>query len=920
MYFFRNFSSLSQYRNRLIYWKFILCLGLTTFSLTAMLSGSVHAETALSGPMPPSNLRCEYLTNPLGVDVKQPRFSWTLEHTDRGQKQSAYQVLVSKSSEAQTGDQWDSGKILSDESSQVEYQGKALMSGQTYYWKVRYWDTKGTASPYSQGTRFDTGLFSPDDWKGSWIQGKNQLRKEFALPGKVVRARAYVSGLGYYELHMNGRRVGDHVLDPGWTTYPKRVLYSTYDVTSLLQPGNNALGVMLGQGWYQAYADGYPVRWKCENCSIFRFQLNIEMEGGKQISVVSDGSWKGMDGPILFNNIYNGETYDGRRELPGWDKTGFDDSQWVAAGQAKAPGGILSAQLMPAIQVVDTIIPLEMTNPQPGVYVFDMGQNFSGWIELRVQGPRGAQVRIRHAELLYENGTLNTENLRKALATDSYILKGEGEEVYQPHFTYHGFRYVELTGFPVVPTITAVRGKVVHTAVRSIGSFSCSKPILNQIQRIVTWGQKTNLHSIPTDCSQRDERQGWMGDAQVTAEEAILNFDMAAFYTNFVRNIRDIQDEQGRVTDTVPHIWGSRPADPAWGTAYPLLCWYLWENYGDKRILEENYEGLKKYADFLHGASEDGILKYFYYADWVAVEKTTGSLVSTFYYYYDTELVAKIARILGKTADAETYAQRAAQIKEAFHKQFYNPETRSYANGTQTANTLALYLDLVPEKEREPVQQNLTRDIIYKQDTHVTTGFIGIKYLMELLPRINRADLAYDLAAQTTYPSWGYMIKNGATTLWELWQNKTGPSMNSHNHPMFGSVGLYLYRTLAGINLGKDTAGYKTIRIEPQVFRDLTYVAGSTETIRGMVVSSWKRSQVEKTFTLEVQIPVNSEAEIVIPKLDLQKYWIRESGKVLWQNGQYLPGVAGVSGAKETPNSFVVGVGSGHYVFQLSEE
>ncbi|MFN8007361.1 MAG: family 78 glycoside hydrolase catalytic domain [Terriglobia bacterium] len=894
------------------------------FLLALLLVGqgvpSLQAERAARGPSAPANLRCEYLVNPMGVDVKQPRFSWTLDHTERGQKQTALQILVSKSPELQTGDQWDSGKAESNDSSQVEYKGKPLLSGQTYYWKVRYWDAQGVVSPYSSVARFDTGLFLPEDWKGSWIGVKNQLRKEFNLSGKVVRARAYVSGLGYYELHLNGQKVGDHVLDPGWTTYTRRILYSTYDVTSLLQQGGNALGVMLGQGWYQAYAEGYPVRWKCDNCGIFRIQLNIELEGGKQIGVVSDTSWKGMDGPIVFNNIYNGEIYDARRETPGWDRPGFDDRQWAPAQSVKEPGGTLSAQLMPAIQVVDTITPLVINNPQPDVYVFDMGQNFSGWIELRVKGPRGSRVRIRHAELLFENGTLNTENLRKAQATDVYTLKGEGEEVYQPRFTYHGFRYVELTGYPGVPTLAAVRGKVVHSAVRPIGSFSCSKPILNQIQRIVTWGQKTNLHSIPTDCSQRDERQGWMGDAQVTAEEAMLNFDMAAFYSNFVRNIRDVQDEQGRITDTVPHVWGSRPADPAWGTAYPLLCWYMWENYADKRILEENYEGLKKWADFLHSASENGILKYSYYGDWVAIEKTVGSLVSTFYYYYDTDIVAKAARILGKTADAESYAQRAAQIKEAFHKAFYNPDTKTYGNDTQTAATLALYLDLVPEKERGSLQQSLTHDITYRQDTHVTTGFIGIKYLMELLPRMNRADLAYELAAQTTYPSWGYMVKNGATTLWELWQNKTGPSMNSHNHPMFGSVGIFFYRSLAGINLGKEAAGYQTIRIEPQVVRDLSYASASTETMKGLVASNWKRSTVEKTLTLEVQIPVNSEAEIVIPKLDLQKFMIREDGKLLWRDGQYVSGLSGVSGAKEMPNSFVVGVGSGHYIFQLSED
>lgn len=879
--------------------RFVLVLLLILgFSLARGFSGSADKP---GGPQPPFSLRCEYLVNPVGIDVKQPRFSWVLEHTERGQKQSAYQVLVSTQPSAEKGDMWDSGKKSSSESIHITYNGKSLKSGQTYYWKVRYWDKDGVQSSWSEAARFDTGLFSPSDWEGEWIGGKNQLRKEFTLNKKPVRGRAYICGLGYYELHLNGRKAGSNVLEPGWTTYSKRVLYSAYDITDLLRAGSNAVGVMLGKGWYGSWA--------------LLLQINIELEGGEKVSLGSDSSWRAINGAMVSDSIYNGETYDARLEVPGWDLPGFAESAWSEAARVKAPQGVLSAQMMPPIRVVDTIVPLKMTNPQPGVYVFDMGQNFSGWAQLRVSGPKGTAVELRFAELLYDNGMLNTENLRSARAQDVYILRGEGEEVYEPRFTYHGFRYVELTGFPGVPTVETLRGRVVHTAVRQAGSFSCSKPILNQLQRIIVWGQKTNLHSIPTDCCQRDERMGWMGDVQGTAEEAIYNFDLAAFYTNFIRNIRDVQDEAGTITDTVPHIWGSRPADPAWGTAYPLLCWYMYEYYGDERLLEEHYEGVKKYVEYLRTRAEDGLVKYSHYGDWVAVEKTPGSLISSFYYYYDVKILAEMAKILGKSKEAQAYSLLADEIKEAFHRQYYNPETKSYASGTQTANTLPLFLEIVPKSELGAVFGNLFGDIAYRHNSHLTTGIIGTKYVMELLTRFGSSDLAYDIATQTTYPSWGYMIENGATTLWELWQQRQGPSMNSHNHPMFGSVGAWLYKALAGINLAPDSVGFQKIRIQPQMVRDLWHAAGSIDTLRGKVISSWSRT--ERGTRLDVSIPVGSEAEIFLPKFKFSNIVIKEGSTIFWAKKKFQPGVPGIVEAKETDSSIVIRAGSGCYTFEL---
>jgi len=886
----------------------------TVILLGLLLFGGVwgpRPTLGADGSPAPSNLRCEYLTNPLGIDVLEPRFFWVLEHTARGQKQSAYQVLVATRPELlaqDRGDQWDSGKVTSDQSTQVVYAGKPLESGRTYYWKVRYWDTQANASPYSPPAQFETGLLAPEEWKGQWIGGSNQLRSEFQLSEALTRARAYICGLGYYELRINGSKVGTNVLDPGWTTYDKRVFYATYDVTSYLQRGPNAVGVMLGEGWYKS--------------RVLLLQITIELASGKQISVTSSPAWKAKDGPLTGDSVWDGEVYDATKETPGWDRPGFNDSGWAAAQVVKGPGGVLSAQMMPPIRVVDTLVPVAMTNPKPGVYVYDLGQNFSGWAQLRVKGPRGTAVTLRFSELIYDDGMINRENIRRAKARDVYILRGDSDvEVYEPRFTYHGFRYVEVTGLPGTPGLDSLRGRVVRSAVESVGNFTASKPILNQIQRLIRWGQSTNLHSIPTDCDQRDERMGWLGDAHVTAEEAMLNFDMAAFYTNFVRDIRDVQGPDGSLTDTVPHRYGSRPADPAWGTAYPLLCWYMYEQYGDRRILEENYEGLKKYVEFLRTKAPDNVLRYSYYGDWVAVEKTPGELVSSVYYYYDVQILLKIAGLLGKAGDTQTYSQLAAQIKEAFNREFYDPKRGVYANGTQTANTLPLFLDLVPDKEaQDSVRGNLFNDIVYQHDSHVTTGFIGVKYLFPLLTRSGLSDLAYDLATQTTYPSWGYMIANGATTLWELWQKRTGPSMNSHNHPMFGSVGAWFYQALAGINVEADGVGYRCIRIEPQIVRDLMWVSATVDTVRGTVSSSWTHSP--GAISLGVVIPVNSDAKIVMPKEEhMSNVVIRESDRVVWENGKYVSGVPGVTDATQDKNgSVVLAVGSGRYTFRLTEQ
>jgi alpha-L-rhamnosidase len=884
--------------------------------LTLALWGASPARCG-QGAAAPVWLRCEYLSDPLGIDALKPRFAWALDHSERAERQTAYQILVSTTRdllERDQGDRWDSKKTASDDSIQVVYQGRPLKSGEAYYWKVRFWDSKDRASAYSAPAGFEMGLLSPREWEAAWIAGK-EVRKMFRLDGRVARARLYVTALGYYEVRLNGEKVGESVLDPAWTDYPKRVLYSTYDVTRRLQTGANAIGAMLGGGWATlgtGVLGGKPYYPQ----PALLLQLNVELENGKRISVASNGSWKAEHGPIVSDSVYDGEIYDARLETPGWDFPGFDDSSWVAAEVVAGWSGVLSAQMMPPIRVVDSIVPVKIANPKPAVYVYDLGQTISGWAQLRVSGARDTQVDLRFAEVTYPDGMIDTENLREARQRDIYILRGGGEEIYEPHFTYHGFRYVEVTGFPGTPDLDSIRGRVAHTSVRTIGSFAASKRILNEIQRLIWWTQLNSLFSIPTDCNQRDEREGWMGDAQLSAEEAMMNFDMAAFYTNFVRDMRDAQGADGTLPETVPEKFGHRPADPGWGAAYPLICWYMWQQYGDRRILDENYEGLRKYVEFLHGRAPDNVLRFNFNGDWIATVETPGEVISDAYYYYGVAILRNIAEVLGKTADQEAYSRLADQIKDAFNRSFFDAKTAEYGGGTQTANALALFLGLVRDEDRGNVSFYLERDLLDHHNNHLTTRIIGTKYLMPALTDSGRSDMAYDLAVQTTYPSWGYMIEKGATTIWELWQDKNRAAMNSHDHPALGSVGAWFYRALGGIDLEPGTQGYQHIRIAPQMVEELRWASATVNTLRGPVSSSWTHS--DGKTTLEVAVPVGSDAAVVIPEdPQMAQITVLESGRPIWQHGKFIPGDEGVQDASKAGHLVTVKVGSGHYSFRL---
>ena len=894
------------------------------------------------------NLLCEYSLNPLGLDEKKPRFSWEVKANKGTYFQSAYQILVASSKEIieeDKADVWDSDKVETKKSINNEFAGSNLKSGQKYYWKVKLWDKEGLAGKFSNVATFEMGLLNHEDWEGYWITYNDNVkgslfRKEFNVEKDVEKARAYVTGLGYYELRLNGEKVGEEVLDPGWTDYDKRILYTTQDITEGLKKGKNAVGMMLGNGRYtpdEKVVEKNPhALQRYGDKPVALLQIEIEFTDGSKMSVVTDNTWKITSGPITFNDIYDGEVYDARLEKEGWDLPEFDDSEWEPAIKTdpQPVGKIVSQATFPPIKICKTLHPEKITSPKPGVYIYDFGQNFTGWVRFKGTAAEGTEVKIRYAELLADDGMLNTVPNRGADATDVYTFKGEGEEVYEPRFTYHGFRYVEVTGDPVTPSLENIKGRVVHTAVAKTGNFYCDNDLINKIHNNILWGQVSNLMSIPTDCPQRDERMGWMGDAQLVAEEAVYNFNMVGFYMKWLADVRDSQLEDGSVPDVVPPYWSLYPADPAWGTACVVIPWYVYLFYNDLRILEKNYGMMKKWVDYLEDNAEDNVLqKLGKCGDWcppwhVFSVDTSLELVSTWYYYHDTLVFSKIAAILGKEDISEKYEVRAAKIKDAFNERFLEedcysgvqyewyekmvPEnaseeekerrrerlSKTFGVESQTSNILPLYLNMVPEEKREQVKDTLLHDIQVVHNYHLNTGIVGTRYIMDVLTDIGYHELAYKLVTQTTYPSWGYMIKEGATTLWERWEYLAGAGMNSHNHIMLGTVDSWFYKALAGINLDLSSPGFEEIVIKPILLDGMNSAAASLNTVRGVISSRW--SKCKDSLTLEVVIPGNCMARVYVPVLDdADDFVISEDENNIWLNGSFEEKEGIVSGNRE---------------------
>ncbi len=906
------------------------------FLLLALCTAALAAAT-----LQPQHLRCEYRTNPQGIDVAEPRLSWILSAGDaklRGLRQSAWHILVASSPgalNAGTGDLWDSGIVKSDQSIQVAYRGKRLASGAAAFWKVRIWDQDGHASDWSAPADWTMGLLRPEDWHGKWI-GREEtaapagppvehrlparlLRKEFAVEKKVRRATVYYSGLGLSELYLNGAKVGDHVLSPGLTDYDKHVLYVAFDVTAHLAPGANAIGLMLGNGRYHAPRAqpgtrnfGYPKA---------LVQLNVEYDDGSRFEVVSDQTWKlSTAGPIRLNNEYDGEEYDARMELPGWTRAGFDDARWEAAQTVPAPAGVLAAQMAEPLRVTETLHPVSVKQLTPGVYIFDMGQNMVGWCRLTVAGPAGAAVKLRHAETLNPDGSLYTANLRTARATDVYTLHGGGTETWEPRFTYHGFRYVEMTGFPGEPGAAALEGRVVHDDMAQTADFSSSNALLNQIHHNMFWGIRGNYRSIPTDCPQRDERQGWLGDrSQVSRSESYM-FDVAAFYAKWMTDLADSQKPNGSVPVVSPNYWPNYYDDLTWPSTFLFLPGMLYEQYGDRRVLERDYPAMKRWMDHERGYLQDGLMPKDQYGDWCVPPEdpklihskdpariTDKTLLGTAYYYHLLRLMARYARLLDQSGDAAGFDALAAQLNAAFQKRFFRPATSLYDNGTQTSSILPLYFGMVPADRRAAVVEGLARNIEEKSAGHVGTGLVGAQWLMRTLSDNGRGDLAYQIATQKTYPGWGYMVEKGATTIWELWNGDTGdPGMNSGNHVMqIGDLAVWMYEYLAGIRSDPDNPGFRHTIIRPYPVGDLRFVKATHQSMYGTIASAWKREGGH--FALEATIPPNTTATIWLPATDAAA--VTESG----HPAKRAPGVKFV---RMEGQAALFEVGSGSYRFE----
>ena len=832
------------------------------------------------------HLTCNYLENPLGVETPNPSLHWMLESSGEPVAQSAYQILVATSIarlDEGIGDLWDSGKVQSDESIFITYSGKPLLSRQRVYWKVRVWDQNGNGFDWSDISFFEMGLLHPTDWKAKWVASSSpgadvhrnvpapMFRRRVDIHKHVVSARAYVSGLGFYELYINGKKIGNDSLTPAFTRYDKTVLYQTYDVTSEIQSGANVLGIMLGNGWYNSFpADVWNFQyapWRDQ--PKFILQVHIQFSDGEEMTVLSNPEWTYSASAIVFDALRNGEFYDARREVEGWLDPDFNDDDWSHARIVRSPGGVLRSQQMTPIQVCDTIAPVSQKEVAPGVWVFDLGQDISGWARIFVSGPSGTELKLRYSEKIHDDGAIDPSNINVFVKTgefqtDKYILKGEGVETWEPRFVYHGFRYVEVTGVSDVPNRLRLEGRNVHTAFESMGSFECSNPLVNKIQEAARRSTLTNYHGIPTDCPHR-EKNGWTGDAALSAEQMLLNFNPMTAYTKWLRDFQDVQRPSGQLPGIIPtggwgYNWGS---GPAWDSALIIIPWTMYQYCGDASILRTMYDNMKLYVEFLQSMA-DGYVVDFGLGDWCPPIGREGehdcptTVTDTAYFYTDASLLSQIAHILGEEDESARYRELAERVREAFRKRFVNPVTGVVTGDCQTSAACALYHSLVTGEESELVFRNLVRHIEAK-DRHIDAGILGAKYVMHTLTQFGRTDLAYAIASQTTFPGWGHWISQGATTLWERWNGES-----SRNHHMFSDISAWFYLGLSGIRPDANEPGFKHIQFYPSPVDGLDWVKASHRSMYGNIVCDW--SKEENRFRVHLEVPPNSHATLYVPQ------------------------------------------------------
>ncbi|MGP8200456.1 MAG: family 78 glycoside hydrolase catalytic domain [Limisphaerales bacterium] len=905
--------------------------------LTLLAAGGAPVP-ATAAPLNPVFLRCEYLVNPVGIDETAPRLSWQVASKQRDERQTAWQVLVAGSETALAqdhGDLWDSGKVAGDDTTAIIYGGRALASGQACHWKVRVWDKDGKVSDWSEPGTWSMGLLDQSDWRGQWIgydkmrqtetntatsaDAKHKplflpppscLRTEFIVSNKVQRAVLYGTALGLVDFHLNGQLVSEDRFTPGWTDYAKRVHYRAYDVTKLLREGRNALGAVLADGWYSGYVAWGKTRDRYGKNPRLRTQLRIDYADGSHDIIASGPEWKASTGAITSADFQMGESFDARLAEK-WTEPGFDDGKWdsVESGAEMAP--VIQAHPGPPVRVFAELKPKSITKVGPGAYVFDMGQNFAGVARLKIKGEPGQKITLRFAERLNPDGSIYTTNLRNALATDTYICRGGGTEIWEPRFTFHGYQYVEVSGLKKHLSRETITGLAFSSATTDAGNFKCSDPMLNRLAKNTYWTQRANFIDVPTDCPQRDERLGWMGDAQVYVRTATLHEDVQAFFTKWLVDVEDAQRQDGEYPKMAPVIKGENDGGPAWADAGVICPWTVYETYGDTRVLEKHYASMARFIDFCKNRSAPGLLppeKFHCYGDWLNInDETTNTVICTAYFAHSTKLMARIASALGKTNDAVMYNDLFKKLKAAFNRAYVGPDGRIEGD-TQTDYVLALSFDLLDPDRRQQAARHLVEKI-ESRGWHLSTGFVGTKSLMLALAGIGRNDVAWRLIHNDTFPSWGFSIRHGATSIWERWDGWTPekgfqtPKMNSFAHYSFGAVYQWMVENIGGIQ--SDGPAYKHILIAPQPDDKLTFADTRYDSIHGPIETHWKKTG--RHFKLKVTIPANTTATVVMPAADVST--ILESGRP----GEKAPGVK----ALRWPRALATfEVGSGTYDFE----
>ncbi len=893
----------------------------TILSLLLFVAFSAFAHAQLRV----QKLLCENLTNPIGIDEIQPRFSWQLSGEGRNLKQTAYELKVLSGSKTV----WNSGKVNSDQSVFVEYAGKALEAGKKYTWQVKVYDQNGKAGAWSEPAFFRMGMISKNNWKAQWIipgfeedslRASPLFRKQFKNTKKIIAATANITSHGMYEAFINGKRVGDAYLTPGWTSYSTRLQYQSYDVTSLLNKGDNAIGVVLGNGWYRGIMGFSNQKDIYGKDLALLFQLEIEYSDGSKEQIISDGSWKSSTGSIVYSEIYNGETIDARKEKAGWNTANYDDRDWTPVKEASFTKDNLIATENEPVKKQEVFHPIKILSTPKGEKVIDFGQNLVGWVVMKVKGKAGDRIVLSHAEVLDKQGNFYTDNLRAARAQNTYILKGGEEETFEPHFTWQGFRYLRVEGISGELNPNNFTAVALYSDMETSGTFKSSNPMVNQLQHNIRWGQRGNFLDVPTDCPQRDERLGWTGDAQVFSRTAAFNMNVHSFFSKWLKDLEADQVE-GQVPHVVPNIIGKNNVNSTgWADAATIIPWNMYLAYGDKKVLETQYSSMKAYVESIRRIAKNDLWNSgSHYGDWLYFRPvdddndgrsavTDKSLIAQCFYAHSTQLLINTARILNRLDDVQQYTELLKRIKTAFMSEYVSPNGR-LSSGTHTAYVLALNFDMLPENQRKQAAERLAQNI--KNYGHLTTGFLGTPYLCHVLTRFGYNDLAYKLLLNDKFPSWLYPVRMGATTIWERWDGIKpdgtfqSVGMNSFNHYAYGAIGDWMYRKMVGIDTFEDGVGYKHIRIQPHIGGGFTNAAASLETYYGKVSNEWKIENGK--LRMDVSIPVNTVATVYIPAKTASE--IRESGKALSKES-----IQGTEG-----EYVVLKIGSGDYHFESNQ-